>query len=68
MEAGKRIVNLKREWNVKCGISKKDDSLNSRFYTPLEKGGTRKNVPPLDDLLSDYYEFRNWDAEGKPIN
>jgi aldehyde:ferredoxin oxidoreductase len=66
MEAGQKIVNMKREFNVKCGISIKDDTYGSRFYTPLEKGGSRKNVPPLDDLLQTYYRKRNWNEKGIP--
>ncbi|NVM45338.1 MAG: aldehyde ferredoxin oxidoreductase family protein [Candidatus Lokiarchaeota archaeon] len=66
MEAGQRIVNMKREFNTKCGISVKDDTYGSRFYTPLEKGGSKKNVPPLDDLLQTYYRKRNWNEKGIP--
>ncbi|GAG81302.1 unnamed protein product, partial [marine sediment metagenome] len=66
MEVGQRIVNLERDFNVKCGISIKDDTYGSRFFTPLEKGGSRKNVPPLDDLLQVYYRKRNWNEKGIP--
>jgi aldehyde:ferredoxin oxidoreductase len=64
--AGEKIINLKRKFNIECGISKADDSYGIRFSTPLGKGGTRKNVPPIEDLLQKYYELRGWDAEGKP--
>ncbi|NHJ22353.1 MAG: hypothetical protein EAX91_15515 [Candidatus Lokiarchaeota archaeon] len=66
MEVGQRIVNMKRKFNVKCGISKADDAFGNRFSTPLEKGGTRKNVPPLENLLRMYYEKRNWNNNGIP--
>jgi len=66
MEAGQNIVNMKRAFNVKCGISIKNDTFGSRFFTPLEKGGTRKNVPPLGDLLHNYYQKRNWNENGIP--
>lgn len=66
MEAGRRIVNMKREYSVKCGINIKDDTYGSRFFTPLEKGGSRKNVPPLNDLLQVYYRKRNWNENGIP--
>ena len=66
MEAGQKIVNLKRDFNVKCGISIKNDAYGSRFFTPLEKGGSKKNVPPLDDLLQKYYRKRNWNDIGIP--
>jgi len=60
MDAGQRIFNMKREYNLKCGITKDEDKISSRFFTPLEKGGTRKNIPPLNDLLLKYYQKRNW--------
>ncbi|NVM17256.1 MAG: aldehyde ferredoxin oxidoreductase family protein [Candidatus Lokiarchaeota archaeon] len=66
MEVGQKIVSMKREFNVKCGISIKNDTYGSRFFSPLEKGGTRKNVPPLDDLLQSYYRKRNWNEKGIP--
>ncbi|MHA1497645.1 MAG: aldehyde ferredoxin oxidoreductase family protein [Promethearchaeota archaeon] len=67
MKTGQEIVKLKRIFNVKCGISKADDDFGKRFYTPLEKGGSKKNIPPLEGLLEKYYQIREWDAQGKPI-
>ena len=66
MKAGQNIVNMKRDFNVKCGISIENDTYGSRFFTPLEKGGSKKNVPPLDDILQMYYQKRNWDEKGIP--
>ena len=66
VKAGERIFNLKRKYNMECGITKEDDKYGIRFSTPLDKGGTRKNVPPIKDLLQKYYKLRNWDAEGRP--
>ncbi|MBY9018166.1 MAG: hypothetical protein KGD66_04965, partial [Candidatus Lokiarchaeota archaeon] len=67
MKAGQEIVKIKRIFNVKCGISKADDDFGKRFYTPLEKGGSKRNIPPLEGLLEKYYQIREWDAQGKPI-
>lgn len=66
MEVGQRIINMKRKFNVQCGITKADDTYGKRFFTPLDKGGARNNVPPLDTLLPKYYELRGWDANGIP--
>ena len=55
-----KIFNMKREYNEKCGISKKDDSIGSRFSIPIPKGGTKKNVPPLNEMLQKYYKLRGW--------
>jgi len=67
MKAGQKIIRMKRIFNVKCGITKADDNFGKRFYTPLEKGGTKRNIPPLEGLLEKYYQIREWDAQGKPI-
>jgi aldehyde:ferredoxin oxidoreductase len=58
---------MKRKYNLECGITSKDDSIGSRFSIPILKGGTKKNVPPLEEMLKKYYKMRNWDPEGKPI-
>ncbi len=67
MKAGQEIIRMKRVFNVKCGITKADDNFGKRFYTPLEKGGTKRNIPPLEGLLEKYYQIRGWDTQGKPI-
>jgi aldehyde:ferredoxin oxidoreductase len=50
-----------------CGITKDDDKIGSRFFNPILKGATRKNIPPIDELLPIYYEMRGWDSNGRPI-
>jgi aldehyde:ferredoxin oxidoreductase len=66
VEAGEKIFNMKRSFNIKCGITKADDTYGSRFFKPLQKGGARNNVPPLEDFLQKYYKLRGWDTEGRP--
>ncbi|MGO9570863.1 MAG: aldehyde ferredoxin oxidoreductase family protein [Desulfomonilaceae bacterium] len=64
---GERIFNLKRLYNNHLGISRKDDILPGRFLTHKRgEGGTVKNLPPLNIMLSDYYELRGWDELGIP--
>ena len=66
VQAGERIFNLKRKFNIECGITKEDDTIGSRFFTPINKGGTKQNIPPLGDLLPKYYNQRGWNSEGNP--
>jgi len=67
MKTGERIFNLKRLYNVNCGISRKDDTLPPRILTHRrKKGGTANNLPPLGRMLSEYYEYRGWNEEGIP--
>ena len=63
---GENLFNLKRKYNIKCGITKKDDSIGTRFSIPIPKGGTKGNIPPLKEMLEKYYNIRGWDSEGMP--
>lgn len=66
MLAGERIFNLKRMYNVRLGISRKDDTISPRILTRRKMGGAGLNLPPLGQMLSEYYEVRGWDEVGIP--
>ena len=66
LEIGERIWNLERLFNIREGITGKDDCLPPRFSTPLPEGGTRNRVVRLDEMLAEYYSLRGWDKEGNP--
>jgi len=67
MKTGERIFNLKRLYNVRLGISRKDDTLPFRSLTFKRMGkGLTPNLPPLGQMLSEYYEHRGWSEEGIP--
>jgi aldehyde:ferredoxin oxidoreductase len=67
MTAGERIFNLKRMYNVKCGISRKDDTIPPRILSqPRREGGAKGNLPHLGRMLNEYYEARGWDDDGIP--
>lgn len=63
---GERIFNLKRMFNVRRGISRKDDNLPMRILTHKLEGGTRGNLPHLGLMLNEYYAYRGWSEEGIP--
>lgn len=66
-KCGERIFNLKRIYNNCLGVSRKDDTLPGRLLTHQRgEGGTVKSLPPLNLMLSEYYELRGWDQEGVP--
>ena len=68
LKIGERIFNLKRLYNVRCGVSRKDDTLPPRFLTLKHTGeGLAPNLPPLGEMLGDYYEYRGWNEEGIPL-
>ncbi|MFW9899980.1 MAG: aldehyde ferredoxin oxidoreductase family protein [Candidatus Thorarchaeota archaeon] len=66
VKIGENLFNLKREYNIKCGIRKEDDSIGTRFSIPIPKGGTKGNIPPLKEMLERYYNIRGWNSEGIP--
>ena len=66
MKTGERIFNLKRMINVRHGISRKDDTLPSRFLFQKHT----KNASPLNlflgEMLDEYYSYRGWNEKGIP--
>jgi aldehyde:ferredoxin oxidoreductase len=66
LKIGERIWNLKRAFNVRMGVSEKDDILPKRFAEePLQEGATAGRLPPMKTMLKKYYSLRGW-KEGKP--
>ncbi len=64
---GERIWNLERLFNIRCGFSRRDDTLPPRFLMePLPSGAAKGQVVELDPMLNSYYEIRGWDENGIP--
>jgi aldehyde:ferredoxin oxidoreductase len=67
MKTGERVFNLKRIYNTRLGVSRKDDFLPPRFLTSKRTGeGLTNQLPPMGQLLSDYYAYREWTEDGVP--
>ncbi|MFC2060392.1 aldehyde ferredoxin oxidoreductase family protein [Chloroflexota bacterium] len=67
MLTGERIFNLKRMFNVRRGISRKDDTLPPRILTSKRgSGGAADSLPFLGLMLNEYYSHRGWGEEGIP--
>ncbi len=67
LQAGERIWNLERIFNLKAGISPEEDKLPKRLLTePIPAGPAKGQVHKLDQLLPDYYKERQWDQKGIP--
>lgn len=65
LTAGERIWNLERLYNQKAGLGRADDSLPPRFLEePLDSGSSAGHVVELDQMLAEYYRFRDWTDEG----
>ena len=66
METGERINTYCRAFNVREGITRKDDTLPRRFMEPLVGGptdGQAISQEELDSMLDSYYEICGWDKE-----
>jgi len=68
---GERVYNVERLINVERGIaSRETDTLPHRvMHEPIPDGPHEgMYCPPeeLDAMLTEYYEFRGWDEEGRP--
>ncbi len=66
MSIGERIFNLKRAYNVRLGISRKDDTLPERLLTPHKEGAAAGSSPDMERLLDEYYRIRGWAEDGIP--
>ena len=68
-ETGERIWTLERQFNLRAGMTKADDTLPARFLKEAAKTGAAKGkVTELDVMLPEYYELRGWTKEGVPTN
>ena len=62
LRIGERIINIERAFNVREGLTRKDDSLPPRqLEEPLPDGPAKGQVIRLEEMLDQYYEFRRWD-------
>ena len=66
-ETGERIFNIKRLYNTRLGLRRKDDNLPERILsTPRNDDGTGNYTPDLEPMLDEYYRVRGWDEDGVP--
>jgi len=67
LKAGERIWNLERLFNLKAGLTGKDDTLPPRILKEgIPAGPAKGMVAKLPEMLPEYYKLRGWDASGVP--
>lgn len=67
LEAGERVWNLEKIFNIREGFDRSDDKLPRRLLEePIANGPSKGHVHKLDELLPKYYNVRGWDEEGTP--
>ncbi|HCL90610.1 MAG TPA: aldehyde ferredoxin oxidoreductase [Candidatus Atribacteria bacterium] len=75
LKTGERIWNLIRLFNLREGLSRKDDNLPTRIFEdklflPMEINGKKEITLSRDEFekaLDDYYECRGWSKKGVPL-
>ncbi|MEL7565209.1 MAG: aldehyde ferredoxin oxidoreductase family protein [Dehalobacterium sp.] len=67
LSIGERILNVERQYNVRCGMDRQDDTLPKRFLDePMTAGLSKGQTINLDLLLDEFYQLMGWDKDGKP--
>jgi aldehyde:ferredoxin oxidoreductase len=67
LEAGDRIWNLERVWNLKAGIDPSQDKLPKRLMEDaIPDGPSKGQKSRLAEMLPLYYQLRGWDEKGIP--
>lgn len=66
LQAGERIYNLERKFNLEAGISPKEDTLPKRFTdVPLPDGPQKGALSRYKEILPEYYDIRGWTPKGE---
>jgi len=70
LDVGERRLNMLRQFNAREGISRKDDRLPVKFFTPLAGTGPTAGVAvsaqDFEAALDLYYSLCGWTKEGVP--
>ncbi|MFH1134847.1 MAG: aldehyde ferredoxin oxidoreductase family protein [Pseudomonadota bacterium] len=67
MLMGERIFNQERLFNLKAGLTCRDDTLPQRMLRePMPDGPSKGMVVHLDEMLPEYYRLRGWSPDGVP--
>jgi aldehyde:ferredoxin oxidoreductase len=66
-QAGERVWNLERLYNLREGFTRADDTLPERMLKEeVKEGPSAGFTVKLDPMLEEYYQFRGWDSQGVP--
>jgi aldehyde:ferredoxin oxidoreductase len=70
MKVGERRLNLLKAFNVREGMSRKDDKLPEKVFTPLTGTGPTAGVAvskdDLEKAIDQYYDLLGWTNDGIP--
>lgn len=67
LTVAERVLNVERAFNVREGITRKDDQAPDRWFTDSIPTGYHKgrklDRKKFEKMKSEYYELRGWDVE-----
>ena len=63
---GERGFTVQRLINLRDGYGASTDVLPKKMFKPATEGMRAGHVPPLQDMLKEYYDVRGWDTTGAP--
>ncbi len=67
LQAGERIWNMEKMFNMAAGIGQDQDTLPPRLLNEeIADGPSKGEKSRLGEMLPAYYEVRGWDAQGAP--
>jgi len=66
LRVGERGFTVQRLLNIRDGYDAKTDVLPKKMLRAASEGMRAGRVPPLAELLQDYYQLRGWDQNGEP--
>jgi aldehyde:ferredoxin oxidoreductase len=67
LQAGDRIWNIERMFNLRESLDPKMDTLPDRLLNePIPDGPSKGMVSRLPEMLPEYYKARGWDEKGIP--
>lgn len=68
MVIGDRIYTIERAYNVRCGLTRKDDTIPERFFNPKTETCKFARIQTVErkkfnEMLDEYYKVRGWNVE-----
>lgn len=70
VEIGEKHTTMSRIFNLREGVTAKDDTLPDRMFEPMEGGGPCGGMyidrKEFEAAVKTYYRFNLWDDEGVP--
>ncbi|MFX1411827.1 MAG: aldehyde ferredoxin oxidoreductase family protein [Promethearchaeota archaeon] len=65
---GERILNMKRMFNLRMGITPEDDRLPKILLNAFSDGGSAGRTPNFEKLRKYFYKYREWDLENGKLS